>query len=173
MRVQLFAGAALVAFMTTGLAQAQNGPSEGERNWAAIAECAKIAQSAARHACMDGVVQRAGVLDPAQVAQATRQDFGREERAAAPPPVRETRAPTPAAPPELTEVATTIQAVRTVGYQRLRVTTAEGSVWEQTQAESFNTSPKVGDSFSIERTQLGGYRCRFARASRYYCQRMD
>ncbi|OYX10371.1 MAG: hypothetical protein B7Z08_01390 [Sphingomonadales bacterium 32-68-7] len=123
---------------------------------------------------MDDVVRRAGVLDPVRVAQAERQDFGREARAEAPrPPARSAPTPAPAPVPVVDEIATTVRGVRTVGFQRLRVTTAEGSVWEQTQAEDFPTGPRIGDAFVIERTTLGGYRCRFGRSSRYYCQRMD
>jgi hypothetical protein len=53
------------------------------------------------------------------------------------------------------------------------VTTTDGSVWDQTRDETFNTPPKVGDTFSIERASLGSFQCRFARASNYRCERVD
>ena len=84
--------------------------------------------------------------------------------AAAPP-----AAPEPAG--DLAEaLTTTITSVQTVGYQRLRVTTAAGSVWEQTQAEALRTPPRVGDTFHVEPAALGSYRCRVERSSLYRCR---
>jgi hypothetical protein len=156
---------------------AQGNPSDAARNWGAIAECAAINEAAARHECMDGVVSRAGVLSEEQIAEAARQEFGREDRRQA---VRSTPAPvvssSPAAPAraaDIQELVTTVASVRTVGYRKLRVTTAEGSVWDQTQAESFSNDPRPGDAFSIQRGPLSGYRCQFRQASRYPCERVE
>ena len=71
------------------------------------------------------------------------------------------------------ELVTTIASVRTAGYRRLVVTTAEGSVWQQTQAENFTTPPKPGDSFVIQQAAFNSYRCRFGNGSRYRCERVD
>jgi hypothetical protein len=138
---------------------------------------------------MDDVLRRAGLLSDARVAQEARRDFGRDNRPAPPPPPPPAVAsaprpvstpgsvPIPAAVPErpadIDKLATTIASVSTIGYRRLRVTTAEGSVWDQTEDKTFNSPPKAGDIFEIQRAALGSYRCRFAQSSRYRCERAD
>jgi hypothetical protein len=162
-------------------AHAQADPAEAGRNWSAIAECAAIDATEQRHRCMDDVLRRAGLLSDARVARETRRDFGRDTPAPPPPPPApapqaapaSAPVPTPERPAAIDKVATTIASVQTIGYRRLRVTTAEGSVWDQTEAKSFNSQPKVGDTFEIERAALNSYRCRFAQSSRYRCERAD
>jgi hypothetical protein len=176
----------IAATFAPASAQAQADATEAaSRNWAAIAECAAVDSPEQRHRCVDDVLRHAGLLSEARVAQEARRDFGRDAPARptrpAPPPRPSASAPASASAsasvPESTvatdKLATTIASVRTIGYQRLRVTTAEGSIWDQTEAETFNSSPKVGDTFEIERAALGSYRCRFARSSRYRCERVD
>jgi hypothetical protein len=181
-------GMGTLALLAPAPALPQAGQGEAEQNWAAIARCAAIDQADERHACMDQVIRRAGLLSEARVAQAARQEFGNENRAepertapAAPP------APTPAAAPaetqvasprparaaELDELVTTVVSAQVRGDRRLVVTTAEGSVWEQTQSESFRNTPEAGSRFAIERTSLGGFRCSFERSSHYRCRRID
>ena len=109
---------------------------------------------------------------------------------APPPAVAAAPAPAPAAPTaaapvpaqaqvqaqaqgDMDRLVTSIAAVRTIGFRRVRVTTTDGSVWDQTRDETFNTPPKVGDTFSIERASLGSFQCRFGRSSNYRCERVD
>jgi hypothetical protein len=120
---------------------------------------------------MDDVLVRAGVLEPAQVAQAQ-----------LPAPAASGSQPAPAsaaaAPPSRleraraleTELATTVAAVRTIGFQRVRITAADGTVWDQTQAQDFRTPPEVGDAFTVEPAALGSFRCQVAGSSRYRCE---
>lgn len=167
--------AAILAAPTS--AEAQDVAANAERNWAEIVRCAAIDSARNRQACMDDVVRRAGVVSDEQIAQRTEREFGRDNEPPSPVaalPVAQSAPARPIAQPEeIDEVASTIASVRTVGYKRLRVTTSEGAIWEQVQAETFNSPPRVGDAFSIERTSLGGYRCQFRNMSRYYCQRVD
>jgi hypothetical protein len=179
MNGRLVAAAGLAAFAAASAVSAQDPGADG-RNWSAVAACAAIDQADRRHDCVDDVLRRAGLLSDHRIAQAARQEFGREERAA---PAAPAPRPQPAARPvaaaplppvaEINELATTVAAVRTVGPRMLLITTAEGSRWEQTQAETFNVPPRVGDAFSVERGAINGYRCRFANLSRYRCKRVD
>lgn len=175
----LGAATVIAAVLASG-ASAQSEVGDAERNWAAIVACSAIDSARARQACMDGVVRQSGAISDEQVEQRARREFGREENtrpvnapAAAARPADSPSATQAQAQTDVTEIATRIASVRTVGYQKLRVTTEDGSVWDQTQGESFNANPRAGDSFSIERTTFGAFRCRFAQAKRYYCQRVD
>jgi hypothetical protein len=53
------------------------------------------------------------------------------------------------------------------------VTTADGSVWEQTEGEDFLTPPKAGDAFSVEPAAMNSFRCRFNQSSRYRCRQVN
>jgi hypothetical protein len=136
-------------------------------------ECGAIDDAEQRHDCVDTVFRRAGVLTDARVARAARVDFGNELRpqpqsVASAPEARQVAASPAVAPAraaDIDELVTTVSSVSTVGYKRLLVTTAEGSVWEQTQAEAFTSDPKPGDVFTIERGAIDGFRCQFRQAS--------
>lgn len=181
-------GMGTLALLAPAPALPQAGQGEAEQNWAAIARCAAIDRADERHACMDQVIRRAGLLSEARVAQAAREEFGNENRAEpertapATPPAAAPAVPqaalsmpasTPARAAELDELVTTVVSARVRGDRRLVVTTAEGSVWEQTQSESFRNAPEPGSRFAIERTSLGGFRCSFERSSHYRCRRID
>ena len=176
-----------LACLASAPAQAQG--EQGEGDWAGIVQCAAIDRAEQRHACVDEVLRRAGLLSDARVAQAARQDFGNENRAE---PVRAAPVPAPVAPAvpaavaaastaaaapahaaDIGELVTTVASAQMRGDRRLVVTTAEGSVWEQTQSETFRNTPKAGSPFSIERTSLGGFRCSFERSTHYRCRRID
>ena len=187
MGLRLFASAGLLVAAAPAIVWAQSGSDDAGRNWAAVAACAAVDSAEQRHQCVDDVLRRAGLLSAERVAEAARQEFGRDGRAEAPRGAerRQESAPAPAAPAaaavaaaptrpaDIDEVATTVASVRTVGYRRLVVTTAEGSVWQQTEAESFTTTPKAGDPFVIQRAAFNSYRCRFGNSSRYRCERVD
>jgi hypothetical protein len=185
LRVQ--AGVALAALMSSAAALAQTTAEEAQARWGEIAKCAAVADPEARLACTDAVMRRAGLLDDEQVARQARREFGNEARAQIPRPAPQAApslspalspAPSPASPPvptrgrDIEELATTVTAARMRG-NRLLVTTAEGSTWEQSQSETFRTLPKPGEAFSIERTALGGFRCSFERSTVYRCRRVD
>jgi len=185
----LFGGLALATPLPL-LAQADAGAAS--RNWEAIAQCSAIADDAQRLACMDGVLRQAGAGLPVARQQAAPRAAG---QGAAPGTARQEAVqpapPAPPAPPAVAlsvqrpaaeppaakdaedvrkELTTTIASVRPIGYQRVLVTTAAGSAWEQTEAESFLKLPKAGDAFSVEPAAMGSFRCRFAQSSRYRCK---
>ena len=181
--------AGALALPMTGRAQAGSGdPSE---HWEAIARCGGIADDDLRLQCMDEVLRSAGIASGSRRMQAQAPARGpavQTERSAsrgmpqlAQPPADRTPSASQASTSAATRpgepadsvparMSTTIASVQTIGYQRLRITTAEGAVWEQTQAEAFRTPPKAGDAFLVEPASLGSFRCRFAEASRYRCK---
>ena len=177
MKFRLIAAVVLIAVPTSGGLNAQDLADNSAASWAAIASCGAIADNDARHACVDEVLARAGVLTP-RVAEQTRENFGIDRRtternAAAIIVPSPAPAPVAASTPVINDITTTIASVSEVGYQRIRVTTAEGSVWEQSQAGTFTSFPKAGDAFIIERGAVSGFRCKFARASVYRCVRVQ
>jgi len=176
-RLAVCCGLAALAIPVAGNAQADTG--EAVRNWTSITECGAISDNQRRLACMDNVLARAGIGTPQAsgpqppLARAeptmpptTPQAQGQAQAARQP----QAQPPRSSASGPREEVSTTIASVRTVGYQKLSVTTAEGAVWEQTEAETFNTQPKAGDAFSVEPGAMNSFRCRFNQASRYRCR---
>lgn len=164
-----------------GAALAQGGGGDAAANWGAVAECGGIDDAARRHECVDDVLSRTGILSDERVAQAARADFGNPQRPAtrgvtSTPEVAQAADASrsvPARAADIEELVTTVTAVSTTGYKRLLVTTAEGSIWEQTQAEDFRSDPKPGDAFTIQRGAIGGFRCQFRQASLYRCRRVE
>jgi hypothetical protein len=178
MSVKFLAGVGACALAVPAIAWAQGNGAGDAGNWAAIAQCGAIKNADRRHECVDGVLQRAGVLSGEQRTQEVREEFGRQDRPVPrPAPVERSQAVQPVAAPtrpaELDEVVTTIAATRSIGYQRVRVTTAEGAVWDQTQGESFPVEPRKGDRFSVDRGSMNSFLCQFGRSSRYRCERTD
>lgn len=171
MRVRICAAICAIGLTAPAVSSAQPASGDAEHNWAEVVQCGALAGADARHKCVDGILRRAGVLDPVRVAQERRQEFGRSRRAEEP---RRPAAPrAEVAESSQDEILTTIKAVRTVGYKQIRVVTAEGSVWQQTQTTTLTTEPKVGDPFSVVRASLDSFRCRFANSMRYRCERVD
>ena len=175
MRLLGFAVATPILALSASVS-AQQSTNDAEHNWAAITQCGSMRETEARHQCMDDVLRRAGRLAAVRTEPERSPEFGRNRR------TEIARAPSPT-PPAATsdgknggtadEIVTTIKAVGTVGYQTLRITTAEGSVWQQTQAAPFTTDPEVGDRFSVIRAAFGSYLCKFGNSSRYRCERTD
>jgi len=164
LRLVVCLGVGAVAIPASALAQADTG--DAVRNWTAITQCGSIADAGRRLGCMDDVLRRAGIGSGATAAQDSNSaPVERASPAARPQQSRADEKPR--------ELSTTIASVQTIGYQRVLVTTAEGSVWEQTQAEAFLTPPKSGDAFSVEPAALGSFRCRFNQSSRYRCKQVN
>lgn len=180
------AGVALLTGSGVALAQASGG--DPVANWQAVVACAGQTSAAERHACIDGVLRAAGVLDPVREQQQQRADFGRsasDARQAAPAPAplpapvpsrAAPPAPTPApapVPERIDRIATTIAAARIGGNGKLLVATAEATVWRQTDGETFRIAPSPGTAFEVERGALGSYICKVGRSSTFRCTRVD
>jgi hypothetical protein len=179
MNTKFVVGAALCALVAPAIASAQGSAGDAERNWAAMEQCAAVRNADRRHECMDNVLQQAGILSGQQVAQEVREEFGKEDRPAPRPAPVERSQPAaqasaaPARAADLDELVTTVASAHSIGYKRVRVVTADGSVWDQTQAETFTAEPKKGDRFSVERASMNSFLCQFGRSSRYRCERTD
>lgn len=178
---------ALGLHAAAGLAQslpAAQAAGDAEAGWRAVAQCAEVGAAGRRHACLDDVLRRAGLLKPEREAQARREDFGRPAEAksartvprvvqpapAPTPPAPAVHAPAPANPAGL---RTTVRSAQVAGNRRLVVVTTDGAVWEQTGSEDFHVLPRAGDAFEIQPGTLGSYRCTFGRSSVYRCRRLD
>jgi len=168
----------------------------GEANWDAVVQCAKLPGTTARHDCIDQLLRDKGVLDRQREMSDARQSFGQDRRvetraapvpapvpvpAPAPAPAQavtpsvaaaaQPAAPSrPSAPPELKALQTTIASVRVGADRMLVITTAEGAVWRQTQTIEMRILPVKGDTIEIEQGALGSHRCK-AGGKFFRCQR--
>lgn len=161
-------GATAVSFTSVQAAQPAAG-QEGlaaQSGWESMSLCAQIEEPDRRHRCTDGVLRQAGLLDAAREEKAARRDFGRD----ATPEVKRNEERGPA---QAQTLKTRVHTARLVGSRLLLVSTEAGSAWQQSQSEVFHALPQPGDGFEIERTALGGYRCKFQRSSVYRCRRVN
>ena len=69
------------------------------------------------------------------------------------------------------EVATQIASIDVAGANRLRVTTTDGQVWDQTEGDAERAH--VGDAFTVKRNFLGGMMCKIGNRAAYRCVRAD
>jgi len=168
--------------------QAQDTLSPADR-WAQVAACAAQGNPERRHACVDGILRAAGVLDPVREQAQQRAEFGRTERdlrepetpapvpvpvappvtVAAPPPPP----PAPPVPERIDSISTTIAAARVGNNGRLLVATAEATVWRQLDGEAFRVAPSPGTAFAVQRGALGSYICTVGRSNSFRCARVD
>jgi hypothetical protein len=174
----LFVMGAGLALVAPAAAVAQDQVS-GEARWNQVVACAAQRSVEARHACMDNVLRAAGALDAATEVAVNRENFGREERAAPPPPSPAPVAATAAVaarvapPPPVTGISTRVASVRLSGDRRLRVTTTEGAVWQQSDSDTIRRLPREGEAFEVREGSLGSYRCTFNETTTFRCERRD
>lgn len=176
-----FGTAALGCLATAAVAQAPQAAADVEDGWRAVAQCARIGSAARRHACLDDVLRRTGLLNPEREAQARRESFGREagrDVARTAPPAAPSAAPSAAArvPPEPANedhLRTAVRSVRVAGNGRLVIVTVDGATWTQTESEEFHVLPRSGDVFEIRRGSFGSYLCSFGRSGTFRCRRLD
>jgi hypothetical protein len=115
---------------------------------------------------------------PAELARAAPTPPAAVPPAAAPGAAQPPSAPTPAppaaaqAPTSIEELETTVLAARFTGGQQLVLMTEEGAIWRQTGSDTLRRLPEAGDPFTVERTLLGGFRCKL-RSKFYRCERVD
>jgi hypothetical protein len=166
--------------------------------WAAIEKCAALAQDEARHACMDQVLRRAGLLG--QPAAAPRLP----PPAASAPPVPTAAPAAPAAadaspggagaaalrpehpgdfglqkppretskPREAGRLDVTLASVDQGGDGKLVLTTTDGAVWLQVESDPVRLPPSRGQTMVIERTLFGGFMCKAGRWVSFRCRRV-
>jgi hypothetical protein len=163
---RLFTGAAGAAVLglvlATGAAAKEkpNDPAERAAAFDKVAACRKIADSTQRLACFDSAVaaleaaEKSGdvvVVDRAQVHEAKRQAFGLEN-------VDAFKIFNRGDHPEVIEkISGVIASAVQDGSGRWVVTTTDGQVWREAEAETFYPDPRAGDHFQIRQGMLGSF----------------
>ena len=139
--------------------------------WAAISKCAAITDEDSRHECSDDVLRHAGLLPAAEdKASKQRKRFGLESlpaRAAAAPPTAEAAKAQAAAD----QVEVTLAAIEEVENGKLLLTTTDGAVWRQAESQVIRPVPKQGETMTITRTSMGGFKCQAGKWSNFRCFR--
>lgn len=165
------AGAIGIAIMGVPTAHAQDAPASNPAD--AIAACRSIASPTERLACFDKAAEaleaaRAKkdlvVLDRSDVKKTRRSLFGftlprlkflegdgKEEAE--------------------TEIATTIESARALGYGKWTLRTAEGAIWQTTEA--MVDTPKAGAAVVIRRGALGSYMLKVERYKAVRAKRVN
>jgi hypothetical protein len=167
-----------------------------QAKWDAITQCAPLVEDGARHACLDDVLRKSGLMpDPARGA-ASRQRLGSAAPApaaavapvtaaavaasavvapaavAAPVAAPATAVAPPSAkhaPDDLIQV--TLAGVKRAGDGTLVLDTTEGAVWRQIEAAALHPEPVAGDTLTIQHTIFGGYMCQSKKWIVFRCVR--
>jgi hypothetical protein len=148
--------AVTVACLVSTLAAHAEDTSSVQAEWGAITNCASLVDDGARHACLDDVLRKAGLMPEAAPV------------AAAPAaPVAAPRAKR--APEELIQV--TLAGVKRGADGTLVLNTTEGAVWRQIEAAALNPEPVAGDTVTIKHTIFGGYMCQSKKWIVFRCLR--
>jgi hypothetical protein len=161
-----------------------------QAKWDAITKCAPLVDDGARHACLDEVLRKTGLMPDATRAAASRQRFGLPSPAVSVPSVA---APVAAAPAEATSsvaapaapvaapsakrtpeelIQVTLAGVKRGGDGTLVLNTTEGAVWRQIEAAALHPEPVAGDTLTITHTIFGGYMCQSKKWIVFRCARM-
>jgi len=195
-RVGLVGGCVLAA---GGLVSGAWGQDQGGLD--AFAACGRIAEDAARHACLDAALRASGMLEgqapaaPASEAVPTAPPAatpsalqpGSASLPPAPAPAIQARAAPPPPPPSRRQreerepdrepdrepYLTSIVTARLIGNHTLEIATPDAGRWVSTERETFRRAPDEGDAMEILPAALGGYRCRLERSTIFPCRRVD
>ncbi len=185
---RLIRAAVVACLMTTaGLSHPARSAelSTPEAAWAAMMKCGVIAEDAARHACSDDVLQKAGAVPTAEAkSSAQRKQFGLESQppraaasaqSSAPAQVSPAApAPSPAAAPAKAQddrVEVTLSSVMKAGHGTLLLTTSDGAVWRQSESEVLRPEPAEGQKMTIIKKSFGGFMCMSDKRVAFRCYR--
>ncbi|MFZ1989839.1 MAG: hypothetical protein WAW96_08715 [Alphaproteobacteria bacterium] len=72
---------------------------------------------------------------------------------------------------DVKEMTSQIASVGVIGADKLRVTTTDGQVWDET--ESLGVRANVGDAFTVKKNFMGGMMCKVGKNPPYRCIRAD
>jgi hypothetical protein len=157
------AAAAAVGLVVATGAAAKAKPQDAAVRAAAfdkVAACRKITDSTERLACFDNAVaaleaaEKAGdvvVVDRSEIHEAKRQAFGLQNVDALKIFNRGSR------PEVVDKISGVIARASQDGDGKWVLTTQDGQVWSQTEAETFYPDPKPGDQIEIRAGLLGSY----------------
>jgi hypothetical protein len=150
-----------------------------EQGWSAVGQCAAVANERARHACLDDVLRRAGLLNPQAEAIEKRRQFGLEEdrpAVAATPskaaPAAPSQAAPPAAPAAPERLETRIATIVVAPDHKVVLTTADGAAWKQSDSDTIPRLPQAGDVVRIRKASLGSYLCELPSHHTFRCVRL-
>ena len=163
MRKALLAGSVAIAVASAAPALGQ-APS-AEKQLGSVQACRAIADLEQRVACYDRA--SAPGAAPAQAARTQppappppppptpEEQFGRSpERARPAPPPQEARA----GPQQLDQLSARIVSLRSDALGRLSFVLDNGQVWRMTESEGVFDFPSRGDTVTVRRGAIGGYR---------------
>jgi hypothetical protein len=187
--------------LALGTAAATNGASaetaaidDADSGWRAVSDCAAQPSKEARHACLDNVLRRAGLLTPERETRQQRERFGLKGEARAPAstpapapasalpspvtpaPSPSSASPAPSAPPSTPPAVPSIVEVElarisTTHDEKLILTTTEGAVWRQIDGGAILPQPAAGDRMTIRRASMGSFLCEVRRNVGFRCSR--
>jgi hypothetical protein len=181
--------AVTIAFLAAVSAAAAEDSSSVQAKWDAIANCAPLVDDGARHACLDDVLRKTGLMPQTARAAASRQRFGLAAPTvpvpavvapvAAAPTVTPAPVAVPAAPvaaPNAKHAPENLIQVTLAGVRRgadgtLVMNTTEGAVWRQIEPEALHPEPLAGDTLTVKHTVLGGYMCQSKKWIVFRCVR--
>ncbi len=166
--------ACLVAGLVAVPATRADDSSSVQAKWDAVTKCAPLLDDGARHACLDEVLRKSGLMPDAARAAASRQQFGLPAPAgpASSAAASATAVAAPSAkraPDDLIQV--TLAGVKRGGDGALVLDTTEGAVWRQIEAADLHPDPVAGDTITIKRTLFGGYMCQSKKWIVFRCVR--
>ena len=179
--------AAVVATLATAPATHAEDSSSVQAKWDAITKCAPLVDDGVRHACLDEVLRKAGLMSDAARTAANRQRFGLPAApvaaaAAAAPAAPAVAAPSVVAPSAAVATAAakpaaedliqvTLAGVKRGGDGTLVLNTTEGAVWRQLENAPLHPEPVAGDTLTIKRGLFGGYMCQSRKWIVFRCAR--
>jgi hypothetical protein len=195
----LLSSRALLAVLAATLGGVALAPASAQSpdGTAAFEACGRIADDAARHACLDEALRAAGMLEEEAPAAAPAPADSRGAPVAEAPSAAEADqprlAPTPAAPartaaapppppsrrdreerePDRQPYLTSIVTARLIGNHTLEIATPDAGRWVSTERQTFRRAPDGGDPMEILPAALGGYRCRLERSTIFPCRRVE
>lgn len=152
------ASLAAAAWVASAAAMDDAGTSP-ESRWNAIVACADRPDERQRHACVDDVLRRAGVLTEAHEERDQRQRFG------------STAVPSPPKRAEPDSIELVIASVSEGRDGRLVLTTRDGAVWRQTESRVFAQTPAAGHTLTVHKGAIGNFLCEVNGRSPFRCAR--
>ena len=144
---------------------------DADSGWRAVSACAAQPSERARHACLDDVLRRAGLLTTERETRQQRERFGLKDDAPAPaaaPATAVTPTPSPTAP---ATVEVELAQVSTTRDEKLILMTTDGAVWRQIEGTPIRPVPVVGDRMTIRRASMGSFLCEVRRNVGFRCSR--
>ena len=165
-------------------------PSSVQAKWDAITKCAPLVDDGARHACLDDVLRKSGLMPDAGascgespavwIAGAGGSGSGGAVPAAASPAVAAASVTPPAAAvaaPSAKHAAGRSDSGHAGRLSNeaadgaLVLNTTEGAVWRQIEAADLHPYPVAGDTLTLKRTLFGGYMCQSKKWIVFRCVR--